>query len=267
MSSTFSAGSAVSASGLSEPECERSRSARSTRSAAASSRSTGRMSPAIPMSASSPPTASEQMALPLMSSAEASPARTSASPERARALRGAAAAYGRSTPDLLASFDPATSSWRTLQRCLVEGWTVFSETWPRSGLMRNGIAYALPTLAPLTSETDCGLWPTPMAGDGAKLDATIPAIRRRIARGRHIGLAMQARLWPTPTARDFRHPGRSRMERTGGTQGECLPQAIGGALNPTWVEWLMGFPLGWTALEGSATPSSRRSRKSSGEQS
>ena len=25
-------------------------------------------------------------------------------------------------------------------------------------------------------------------------------------------------------------------------------RAIGGSLNPTWVEWLMGFPLGWTDL-------------------
>ena len=22
-----------------------------------------------------------------------------------------------------------------------------------------------------------------------------------------------------------------------------------GALNPTWVEWLQGFPLGWTEVE------------------
>ena len=27
-----------------------------------------------------------------------------------------------------------------------------------------------------------------------------------------------------------------------------------GALNPTWVEWLMGFPLGWTDLNASETP-------------
>jgi hypothetical protein len=25
--------------------------------------------------------------------------------------------------------------------------------------------------------------------------------------------------------------------------------AIGGKLNPQWVEWLMGFPIGWTDLE------------------
>jgi len=27
------------------------------------------------------------------------------------------------------------------------------------------------------------------------------------------------------------------------------PSAIGGKLNPTGVEWLMGFPTGWTDLE------------------
>jgi hypothetical protein len=27
-----------------------------------------------------------------------------------------------------------------------------------------------------------------------------------------------------------------------------------GSLNPTWVEWLMGFPIGWTDLEDSETP-------------
>jgi DNA (cytosine-5)-methyltransferase 1 len=37
-----------------------------------------------------------------------------------------------------------------------------------------------------------------------------------------------------------------------------------GPLNPPWVEWLMGFPIGWTALPASATPSSRRSRSGSG---
>lgn len=28
----------------------------------------------------------------------------------------------------------------------------------------------------------------------------------------------------------------------------------GGQLNPMWVEWLMGFPLGWTDLNASETP-------------
>jgi len=43
-----------------------------------------------------------------------------------------------------------------------------------------------------------------------------------------------------------------------------LADQVGGKLNPTWVEWLMGFPLGWTDLGDSETPSSRKSSKSSG---
>jgi len=41
------------------------------------------------------------------------------------------------------------------------------------------------------------------------------------------------------------------------------PPPTGGSLNPTWVEWLMGFPPGWTALDASETPLSRRSLRSS----
>jgi hypothetical protein len=26
-------------------------------------------------------------------------------------------------------------------------------------------------------------------------------------------------------------------------------QVVGGQLNPDWVEWLMGWPVGWTSLE------------------
>jgi hypothetical protein len=61
-------------------------------------------------------------------------------------------------------------------------------------------------------------------------------------------LADMVRLWPTPAASS--------------SDKEAKAMA-GGALNPTWVEWLMGFPLGWTDLGDSATPSSRKSSKSS----
>ena len=32
-----------------------------------------------------------------------------------------------------------------------------------------------------------------------------------------------------------------------------LNAEVGGQLNPEWVEWLMGWPLGWTALGALAT--------------
>jgi hypothetical protein len=36
-----------------------------------------------------------------------------------------------------------------------------------------------------------------------------------------------------------------------------------GRLNPAWVEWLMGFPIGWTDLGPSETPSSPQSQSTS----
>jgi hypothetical protein len=54
-------------------------------------------------------------------------------------------------------------------------------------------------------------------------------------------------MWPTPQARDYKGASGRSLK---GTERD-LPMAVGngGRLNPTWVEWLMGFPLGWTDLE------------------
>lgn len=35
-------------------------------------------------------------------------------------------------------------------------------------------------------------------------------------------------------------------------------------INPTWVEWLMGWPLGWTVCSASATGRSRSARPKRG---
>jgi hypothetical protein len=60
-------------------------------------------------------------------------------------------------------------------------------------------------------------------------------------------------LWfPTPQARD--HKGKSQRAAYG-DEG-CLPNVIGGSPNPPFVEWLMGFPIGWTDFADSETPSS-----------
>jgi hypothetical protein len=40
----------------------------------------------------------------------------------------------------------------------------------------------------------------------------------------------------------------------GGTDLSCQ---AGGKLNPTWVEWLMGWPIGWTDCEPLATDKCR----------
>ncbi len=66
--------------------------------------------------------------------------------------------------------------------------------------------------------------------------------------------------WPTPTSRDR---GADAPNRAGGPS--LSANLVGGQLNPTWVEWLMGFPLAWTDLGDSATPSSRKSRNTLGD--
>jgi hypothetical protein len=60
----------------------------------------------------------------------------------------------------------------------------------------------------------------------------------------------------TPQARDFRTGQQSRWENPERTRN--LNDQIGGQLNPTWVEWLMGWPLGWTDCAASATDKFRQ---------
>lgn len=207
----------------------------------------------------------EQMAFPeLTLSAEDSRARTSAAQESKLASRANALAYGQSSPELLAKYDRATQSWRTSQLSLVEtkagGLAEYSGTWPRSGMTRSGTAYRLAPLVRLTDATGCGLWPTPRANNAEK--------RGVVANEPRNGLPAAVRYWPTPCARDYRmgdkpESRRARMKALGVWHSPNLNDVVapGGRLNPAWVEWLMGFPIGYTDLKDWETPSCRISRK------
>jgi len=86
----------------------------------------------------------------------------------------------------------------------------------------------------------------------------------------HAANSKRERFWPTPGAADNRdrgHIGMPAIQRRQ-AKGKQLNLSMvvsnkSGALNPTWVEWLMGFPTGWTDLNASEMPSSRKSPKSS----
>ena len=189
--------------------------------------------------------------------AEDSPARTSVPQAKVPGLTASAAAYGQSTPALLAKFDRASSSWKTSQLCLDGELTAFSETFPRSGMTLSGTLYRLPTLALRTSGRGSGLWPTPTVNGNYN--------RKGASKTSGDGLATAVKLWPTPTARDWRSDsGKKSNAEQYGKRGMPLPRVAGGMLNPKWVEWLMGYPLGWTVCAAWVTRSSRRSRKSSG---
>jgi hypothetical protein len=56
----------------------------------------------------------------------------------------------------------------------------------------------------------------------------------------------------TPQARDFRTGSTERWDNP--ERSRNLNDQIGGQLNPTWVEWLMGWPLFWTTLDVDVKP-------------
>ena len=111
------------------------------------------------------------------------------------------------------------------------------------------------------SATGSGLWPTPVATDhlwnkSETLDAWQARAERKKAQGVNLQFALRhaVQKWlrcATPTARDWRSGKASQatMDRN----SRPLSEQIGGSLNPTWVEWLMGWPLGWTDLKPLAT--------------
>jgi hypothetical protein len=172
------------------------------------------------------------------------PVQTLVLPEKEQESLARKVDFGPQCQGSFARYDPVTSSWKTHQYSLLGGLTEYSETWPRWGLMRDGECWELPTWERRISETESGLWPTPTTfGGGANHNSP------SVLDGRHrINLAGAVMQWATPTARDYKLPGRSRLERTGSTAGDPLSHQAGGSLNPTWVEWLMGWPLGWTDL-------------------
>jgi hypothetical protein len=104
------------------------------------------------------------------------------------------------------------------------------------------------------------MWPTPQSRDWK--DSTYQSSLNALENGHQatLGRIVHKMMWATPCASDNRDRGnlgsgaiRRRKEK--GKQ-IMLSQSVSdtsGALNPHWVEWLMGWPLGWTDCAVSAT--------------
>ena len=106
------------------------------------------------------------------------------------------------------------------------------------------------------------LWPTPrscsaMAAENIqnRVNDKFPNLESVVART----------MWPTPTTRDYKGGRKPEtLAESGRGKTNSLNDAVTvrdqhGSLNPAWVEWLMGFPEGWTDLKPSEMPSSRKS--------
>ena len=212
--------------------------------------------------------------------------------------------FSTNSCESFAWWDQSTLSWRTLQRCLLEGWIKFSERLPRMGTMRNGKLYQRKAWVRRIDGTECSLsdawptpsaqepgiktnrlvdkngnqpthssqrlydketgrlcqkgltqavqiaalWPTPKATDGTKGSRTKEGAEKELKRGKNLDLGMVAALWPTPTANeDAAGTPHGKMQKMLGNHPDVRNTGAG-TLNPQWVEWLMGFPDGWTDL-------------------
>lgn len=197
---------------------------------------------------------------------EASRARTSALPETEPDWTASGQGYGEKWRGLLAKFDPASCSLKTAQLSLLEDSTACSPTLPRWGLMLDGELYPQPMLALRTSGKESGFWQTPVADDSMnrakgkwnsrgepKLSAQVMFPTPNCIGFRSDG---ELRLWPTATAYKGWSPKHNRaesddrldytVERESFSDGLQTPPM---RLNPDWVEWLMGWPIGLTELK------------------
>ena len=127
------------------------------------------------------------------------------------------------------------------------------------------------------------MYPTPTASDiegGAAKDVQIKDghFFRENKKGERWGVKLRdaMEMYPTPTARDHKDMGYQPTWKP--SRDKSVPRTVlknnkpGGKLNPTFVEFLMGFPMNWTKTElteskPSVTQSSHKSQESSDSQS
>ena len=191
---------------------------------------------------------------------------------------------GNTWQELLGKYDQNTALWKTAQCSLLEDLELSLETWPKWGSMRNGECFRQPMLAQTILENEFGLlekvpnnldffhtpcttgidggsnsrkalkkriemWPTPLSSEHkANLN-----IRENHQNGLTAAVIQKEKSFPTPAARDYKGAVKmgKRITASGKIQnyGAQLPNVVGGNLNPTWVEWLMGWLPGWTDLK------------------
>lgn len=223
--------------------------------------------------------------------------KTSPWPEKVQEFTESAAECGNTWRGWLAKYDRATSSWRTAQCSLLEDLTECLETLPRSGMTQDGLLWGLQMLERRTSATDSGflhryLFPTPTCnpeapnhGSNSKGPHNLKEVALNgwspgqmwptptvsgnynkkglsLTSGDGLATAVMKRMWPTPTAHNAKETNApSKSARNTPT----LAAQAGGSLNPTWVEWLMGWPIGHTDLKQSETAKCRNAQQQPGD--
>jgi len=138
--------------------------------------------------------------------------------------------------ELLAQLDPTNSTWKMSPQLSQTALNKLSKTWPSWGMTVDGCVYEHPMSGRRITAIDGSHWPTPTA----KSSGAAPSEGRR----KTPNLAWQVKNWPTPE------------------EARLMGAGNGGKLNPTWVEWLMGWPIEYTVSKHLETVKSRSKRQS-----
>ena len=202
---------------------------------------------------------------------EASPASRSALPGSEEERRMTVTS-GLKCLELYQNSGPLGLLVRTLLESSIWRSTRCTLTWKTKVTPSKHLLFRLVPSMPRTGATDAQLWlGTPTAGTGThgrsekwrkgktpnpqefvrmfptptRFDATCGDLPGKEFTGtRHaMKLIQAAKMWPTPIATDWKNRGCKDYRKNREFQ---LQTAVGGQLNPDWVEWLQGFPIGWT---------------------
>jgi hypothetical protein len=202
----------------------------------------------------------------------ASHAPTSVPPARAQESKANSQDCGEKWRALSAKFDRDSSSWKTAHCLLSEVLPWSLVTLPNWGMMRAGELWEPMTRVLPTIEKDFGWWATPSARDWKD---TAGMSRKREGNRHRIDQLPRQVYASEDGSGSFIPPTATKTEtalcvntimRIAGVPAQAwtsantpsktanyTPDQGCGLLNPTWTEWLMGWPLAWTDLKPLAT--------------
>ncbi len=148
--------------------------------------------------------------------------------------------------------DPIGLLQRTLLASSIWASTIVYLTWRTRALKSRRFLYQLVPSTPRTDGIESSLLPTI-----TQFDATcgiLPGKEYKPGVNHAVKLGQAIHLWPTPRSEKVEGYSREDFRPTLAQVVTGEEKPLGGQLNPTWVEWLQGFPPGWTDLEPSETP-------------
>jgi len=186
----------------------------------------------------------------LMSYLEDFHAKTSVPQEKAQELMENDQECGEKWRASFVKYNPDSCSWKTHQCSLLGDLDEFLETWPQWGLMRDGECWEQRMLEQIIRGTESGLSP-----NGVDIFHTPNTTGLDGGSNSRRALKKKLEKYPTPNTGMYRNLNYNKelcIKRAEKHQTDLAMISVmkfGGQLNPTWVEWLMGWPLQWTELK------------------